>query len=279
MITILFCALSVVFGWVFFVAFRTSTSVLEVTYKPTKSVLVNASLSLWRDNSSSCKAAIIGSSQALNNINPIYAGLDPCAPCVFGAWGLPPSDALSIFQNHVGPIEHPIIPLGLPTGTMDSRIKMNAEHYAKENVAIPINSISEIQRIKKLEQNNFTYAKLAFEPSGHIPLCRISDGFGVSEARMTKSFEIDTTLLSEQVSLCKQLNPRSIFILLPWLEHDSSYPELNEWMDAQLTKSDFIDARNAQIEQQEWLDKCHLDSAGAIKLAQYIRPLLTQVLD
>jgi hypothetical protein len=278
-ITVLACSLGVIYSYILFVAFWTSRPISEVTFRPTKSVLVNASLLIWADSPTPCKSAIIGSSQALNNINPTYAGLDKSSPGVFGAWGLPPSDALSIFQNHIGPVEHPIIPIGLPTGTMDSRIKMNPEHFAKENVAIPINSISAIQRKQGLEQNLLAYAKLKFDPTGHIPLCRVSDGFQVSANRMTKSFDIDTTRLTDQVSLCRLLNSNSVFVLLPWLDHDSSYSELNDWMDARIADSHFIDARNTKINHEEWLDKCHLDSAGAIKIAKYIRPQLTAILN
>ena len=273
------CALCLVYGYILIVALWTSSPVSEVTFKPTKSMLVNASLYLWRDNSSPRKTAIIGSSQALNNINPFYAGLQDDYPCIFGAWGMPPSDALSIFQNQIGPVEHPIIPIGLPTGTMDSRIKMNPNHFAKEKVAIPVNSISDLKRKRKLELNSQTYAKLEFDSSGHIPLCRISDGFQVSEKRMTESFDIDTTLLTEQVALCKNLAAGSIFVLLPWLGRDTSYSQLNQWMDSQLTDNAFIDGRTAPIEPSEWLDKCHLDSAGAIKLAKHIRPRLTAILN
>jgi len=272
-------ALCLVYGYILTIAFWTSSPVSEVTFKPTKSILVNASLFLWKDSSSPCKAAIIGSSQALNNINPIYAGLKDDYPSVFGAWGLPPSDALSIFQNQIGPIEHPIIPIGLPTGTMDSRIKMNPNHYAKEKVAIPINSISDLERKRNYELDNRTYTKLEFDSSGHIPLCPIADGFRVSKKRMTKYFDIDTTLLTEQVALCKNLSVGSIFVLLPWRDQDTSYSQLNHWMDSQLADRSFIDGRKAPITPSEWLDKCHLDSTGAIKLAKHIRPRLTKILN
>lgn len=274
------CALCLVYGYIFIIAFWTSSTVSEVTFKPTKSMLVNASLFHWKDTSTPRKAAIIGSSQALNNINPIYAGLTDDFPSVFGAWGLPPSDALSIFQNQIGPIEHPIIPIGLPTGTMDSRIKMNPNHFAKEKVAIPVNSISDLQKKRNYALNSRTsYTKLEFDSSGHIPLCRISDGFQVSDKRMSQTFDIDTTLLTEQVALCKNLAAGSIFVLLPWLDHDTSYPHLNQWMDSHLADDSFIDGRKAPIEPFEWLDKCHLDSAGAIKLAKHIRPRLTEILN
>lgn len=272
------CALGLVYGYILAIAFWTSSPVSEVTFKPTKSMLVNSSLSLWKDSPTPCKAAIIGSSQALNNINPYYAGLTDDFPSVFGAWGLPPSDALSIFQNQIGPIEHPIIPIGLPTGTMDSRIKMNPNHFAREKVAIPINSISDLQQKRHLELNSHTYAKLEFDSSGHIPLCRISDGFQVSKKRMTESFDIDTTLLTQQVAICKNLAAEPIFVLLPWLGRDTSYSQLNQWMDSQLADNAFIDGRKAPIEPSEWLDKCHLDSAGAIKLAKHIKPRLTAIL-
>ena len=273
------CAFGVVYGYILIVAFWTSSPVSEVTFKPTKSIIVNASLFLWKDRPLPCNAAIIGSSQALNNINPIYAGLKDFSPSVFGAWGLPPSDAISIFQNHIGAIEHPIIPIGLPTGTMDSRIKMNPSHYARENIVIPVNSISDINKKRKYELDIYTNTKLKFDASGHIPLCRIQDGFQVSEKRMTKLFDIDTTLLTEQVALCKNLAPGSIFVLLPWLGQDTSYLKLNHWMDAHLSDNSFIDGRKAPIEPSEWLDKCHLDSAGAIKLAKHIRPRLTTILN
>ena len=273
------CALCLVYGYILVIASLTSSPVSEVTFKPTKSMLVNASLFLWKDNSTPCKTALIGSSQALNNINPTYAGLTDDSPRVFGAWGLPPSDALSIFHNQIGPIERPIIPIGLPTGTLDSRIKMNPNHYARENTVIPVNSISDLRKKRNYELDSLTYTKLDFDASGHIPLCRISDGFKVSEKRMTKSFDIDTTFLTQQVALCRNLAAGSIFVLLPWLGRDTSYSQLNQWMDSQLADNAFIDGRKAPIEPSEWLDKCHLDSAGAIKLAKHIRPRLTAILN
>ena len=273
------CALSLVCGHIVFVAVWTSSPIKEVTFKPTKSILVNASLFLWKDSSTPHEAAIIGSSQALNNINPIYAGLSNESPSVFGAWGLPPSDALSIFQNQIGPVEHPIIPIGLPTGTMDSRIKMNPNQFARQRVAFPVNSIRDLLRKREFELDSKSYSKLEFDASGHIPLCRISDGFQVSKERMTKSFDIDTTRINDQVALCKKLAPGSIFILLPWLGQDTSYSELNLWMDSRRGNGSFIDGREAQIDASEWLDKCHLDSAGAIKLSKHIRPRLTAILN